>query len=331
MGGKSTSGKIAIGGVVAILLLVGCIEQAAPERTYICPDGTEAASREGCASHLQPGANIPALPMIGPAAATPAVAETPGPTTFPKQFHASQEMQAAWEKEIFIRINAIRVQNNLSMLDWNGKVAQVARDYSKKLAQEGTIRHKDTEGFDVGGRLKAAGVIYAVANENLIVLPVDEGADFAEQAVNAWMQSPGHRGNIVDVDQLYTSGGVGVTCVPGGCYSVYSAVATGLSHSGSLKPGYGTFAYVLDPGLGFGKGQARIFVNSSEPLSVTYVLSHVDFDRWAAGVKYDYTWAEGGLKSFYRNVNASSGEGLIIVNNNEVRAVNYTVKVDYET
>jgi uncharacterized protein YkwD len=88
----------------------------------------------------------------------------------------------------------------------------VAQDYAQRMATEGFIGHTDPEGNNVDERVFNAGYDWIAVAENLAYGPCT-----AEWSVEGWMDSEGHRSNILNT--LLTETGVGV--YRGGAYEMY--------------------------------------------------------------------------------------------------------------
>lgn len=110
------------------------------------------------------------------------------------------------EAEIRQQINKIRQQNGLNPLENNERLAQVARNYSQTMARENFFSHTGSKGDTPAQRVREAGISYWVVGENLfkstnIPKPVPS-------AVKGWMDSRGHRENILRPE--YAETGVGI-------------------------------------------------------------------------------------------------------------------------
>jgi uncharacterized protein YkwD len=112
------------------------------------------------------------------------------------------EMELATRQQI----NQIRQQNGLPALQRNSALAQVARNYSDRMARESFFDHRDPNGNEAVQRLQAAGLSFQVVGENLY-RSVDE-PDPVKDAVEGWMASPGHRENILR--PIFTETGIGI-------------------------------------------------------------------------------------------------------------------------
>ncbi|MBE9170604.1 CAP domain-containing protein [Pleurocapsales cyanobacterium LEGE 06147] len=122
------------------------------------------------------------------------------------EIQAQSDAIAEMEAEIRQRINEIRQENGLNPLQNNERLAQVARDYSQKMAQEEFFSHTGPEGSTPAERVRNAGISFRVVGENLF--KSTRAAQPASLAVEGWMNSPGHRENILR--DAFTETGVGI-------------------------------------------------------------------------------------------------------------------------
>jgi len=115
----------------------------------------------------------------------------------------------ALERAVYKAINAYRIRNRLDELRWDDRIAAQARGHSLAMA-------RGERGFGHSGfsqRIKATRVEYTAAAEN-----VGENQGFddpADQAVEGWLHSQGHRANI---EGRYNLTGVGVARRRDGTY-----------------------------------------------------------------------------------------------------------------
>jgi uncharacterized protein YkwD len=103
-------------------------------------------------------------------------------------------------------INEVRVKYKLKPLQNNQKLAEVARKYSRQMAEKNFFSHTGSDGSTLSERARSGGIVYWVVGENLfkstnIPQPVPV-------AVKGWMKSPGHRENILR--PIFRETGVGV-------------------------------------------------------------------------------------------------------------------------
>jgi uncharacterized protein YkwD len=116
-----------------------------------------------------------------------------------------EQIDAANERQILDLVNVIRYRYKLPRLVWNQQAAQVARSHSTDMETHNFFDHVSaTSGLDPFERLKQAGIHYQMAGENIAA-----GYPDAIEAVEGWMNSPGHRKNIME--KGFAQLGVGVS------------------------------------------------------------------------------------------------------------------------
>src|SRR5262245_41260542 len=119
---------------------------------------------------------------------------------------AALEPAADLEREIARRVNLIRREGRVPPLKIDPALSKVAREYSCALARRGALSHADPAGVSVADRVRKAGKTFGVVGENLA--SSTNVPDPAVTAVQSWMESPGHRKNILQPEFAET--GVGV-------------------------------------------------------------------------------------------------------------------------
>ncbi len=118
---------------------------------------------------------------------------------------------SAAEVAIFGAINAERARHGLRPVAWNARLGEAASVQSRNMARLRRMAHNlpETATPTLVARVRAAGYEYRRISENIAF-----GQRDAETVVQSWMNSPGHRANILDPNVSET--GVGVTRVEGG-------------------------------------------------------------------------------------------------------------------
>ena len=110
------------------------------------------------------------------------------------------------EKEVFDLINNQRKQNGLSALTINSEVQNVARIKAKDMVDNNYFAHNSPTYGSPFDMLKSFKISYNTAGENIAGNSSNSGA------VNAWMNSPGHRANILNGS--FNQTGIGVVSSP---------------------------------------------------------------------------------------------------------------------
>ncbi|MCS7190904.1 MAG: CAP domain-containing protein [Fimbriimonadales bacterium] len=112
----------------------------------------------------------------------------------------------ALEQRVHHLINEQRRRAKLPPLQWREDVARAARDHSKNMAERDFFDHTDPRLGDVDKRLNRFRIPWRACGENIFTLYGYENP--AQVAVQGWMQSPGHRANILQKEFTHT--GIGV-------------------------------------------------------------------------------------------------------------------------
>ena len=125
--------------------------------------------------------------------------------------------------QIFALANQARAQTGVGRLEWDPALAAAALEHCQRMAVEGPIAHRYGGEPDLGARAAQAGAHFSMIEENVAVGPS------ANAIHEEWMESPGHRANLLspDVDRV----GVAVVAARGVLYSVadYSRAVEQLS------------------------------------------------------------------------------------------------------
>jgi uncharacterized YkwD family protein len=122
---------------------------------------------------------------------TPATPSTPSNTT------ASTQAQ-----QVLSLVNAQRKNAGLGALTMDSKLANVALVKAKDMINNNYFSHTSPTYGSPFDMMKQFGVTYRTAGENIA-----KGQTSAQQVMNDWMNSPGHRANILN--SSYTKIGVG--------------------------------------------------------------------------------------------------------------------------
>ncbi len=98
--------------------------------------------------------------------------------------------------------NIERTKAGLQPLTLDLQLVDAAQDHSFDMAQDDFFSHTGADGSNVGSRVKDTGYQYSTVGENIAA-----GQTTAEQVVEGWMNSPGHRANILNAN--FTEIGIG--------------------------------------------------------------------------------------------------------------------------
>ncbi len=102
-------------------------------------------------------------------------------------------------------VNEVRAKAGLGRLRFDERLRTAARAHSKDMAKRNFCAHENPDGVTPAERMPAAGYS-APGAEN-----VARGQESPRVVMDAWMNSPGHRANLLNPQ--FTAIGVGVVFV----------------------------------------------------------------------------------------------------------------------
>lgn len=141
----------------------------------------------------------------------PTTQPAPAPSPAPNPVPVSTSGLSAEEQQAFSLLNADRATNGLAPLRISAALTGLAEAYAQDMINRNFFSHTNPQGQSPFDRMRQAGIPYGYAGENLAI---NVSVPSAEQA---FMNSPGHRANILNAH--YTQVGLGVRHNPNG--SVY--------------------------------------------------------------------------------------------------------------
>jgi uncharacterized protein YkwD len=128
----------------------------------------------------------------------------------------------AQERQVLDYTNQIREQQGCGPLRLDSSLVEAAGKHASDMVRRHYMDHTNPDGQDPGVRMRAAGYRGSSWGENIAA-----GYDSAQKVVAAWMQSDGHRENILNC--RFTTIGIGYD-------------------SGKVKSDYGSGSWVQDFG-----------------------------------------------------------------------------------
>lgn len=100
-------------------------------------------------------------------------------------------------------LRPVRKDAGCPELAWDDRAATIATAHSEDMQRRHYLSHRSPEGTTPFTRMAAAGITFSAAAENLA-----QGARTGADALRLWLQSPGHRRNLLDC--TYTRQGIGI-------------------------------------------------------------------------------------------------------------------------
>ncbi|MER7001592.1 CAP domain-containing protein [Dactylosporangium sp. NPDC000555] len=119
------------------------------------------------------------------------------PATAPTTTQPSQDGYAAIENQVVTLTNDYRQANGCGALRIDGRLVAAARAHSTDMATNNFFDHTGSNGSSFVQREAAAGYTTGASAENIAW-----GYRSAQDVVNGWINSPGHRANILNCSSV---------------------------------------------------------------------------------------------------------------------------------
>lgn len=142
---------------------------------------------------------------------TPTITSTPTRTPTPTQTAITTPTQAtgSFAQQIILLINNERAKiTNCPALRLNNQLSTAAQSHSQDMANNNFFDHIGSNGSTIGQRITAAGYSFSLAGENIA-----GGQSSVQEVFDGWMDSPGHRANMLNCSFIDT--GLGYVEKPG--------------------------------------------------------------------------------------------------------------------
>ncbi len=114
------------------------------------------------------------------------------PAAGPAFLAQAQRPPSIAEQYLFAAANAERAQHGIRALRWDESLYRAAGAHAIQMAQRQSISHQYQGEPELSSRARQAGARFSVVAENVAEAPT------AVRIHDAWMQSPGHRANLLD-------------------------------------------------------------------------------------------------------------------------------------
>ncbi len=95
--------------------------------------------------------------------------------------------------EVVELTNQFRSKNGLAPLTLNSKLSEAAQTHSRNMATQDFFSHTGKDGTSAGDRVSKVGYDWRTVAENIAA-----GQRTPSEVVNAWINSPGHRANMLN-------------------------------------------------------------------------------------------------------------------------------------
>lgn len=102
-------------------------------------------------------------------------------------------------ESVLSAVNAARAKAGCGPLRMNSKLTAAAKSHARAMAEQNFFAHAGKDGSRLPGRIARQGYDYQSAAENIAA-----GQDSPREVVKDWLQSSGHRKNILDCQMTET-------------------------------------------------------------------------------------------------------------------------------
>lgn len=186
--------------------------------TAASPDGSTTAGPTPTRSPNSASPTPSSSPSPSRSAASPKpTAHSPAPHTATARTPSSHSpdvpnslaKQGSTAQQVIALVNTERAKNGCGPVSDNSRLATAAQRHSDNMAAQGFFDHTDPSGAGPGERIHAAGYQWSTYGENIA-----RGQRTPADVMNSWMNSPGHRANILNC--AFKELGVGIHNGAGG-------------------------------------------------------------------------------------------------------------------
>ncbi|MGY3204279.1 CAP domain-containing protein [Streptomyces sp. TE5632] len=179
-----------------------------PEPSPSVPSAEQSKTPETKAPEKAPEQQKPAVTPSEKPETTPPRKTAPEPEKQTPSSPVTVSEEAAAGAQVLQLVNQERAKVGCSPVAANSALTGLAAAFSQDMAERGFFDHTDPDGDTPWDRAKAAGIA-DLGGENIA-----RGQATAAAVMEAWMDSPGHKANILNCD--FKTLGVGVHFGPGG-------------------------------------------------------------------------------------------------------------------
>ncbi|WP_328770120.1 CAP domain-containing protein [Streptomyces sp. NBC_00286] len=159
------------------------------------PRTTPAKTRKASPSASKSPSPTPTRPRTKPDRPAPPPSTPTPKTTRPSKAPSAPASPAdsGPTSRVLALVNAEREKAGCGPVTTNAKLTKAAQNHSQDMADHKNMSHTGSDGSDMGERLARVGYNFRSAGEN-----VAAGYGTPESVMDGWMNSPGHKANILN-------------------------------------------------------------------------------------------------------------------------------------
>ncbi|MEY9873779.1 uncharacterized protein YkwD [Streptacidiphilus sp. MAP12-33] len=152
--------------------------------------------------------SVSSTPTSAPPSTSPSATASASVSASPSVSASVSAGTGTDEAAVLALVNTARAQHGCGALSASPALTELAQSFSREMAARGFFSHTDPDGHTPWDRARALGITN-LGGENIA-----RGQQTPDAVMTAWLNSPGHRANILDC--AYHSLGVGVFYGAGG-------------------------------------------------------------------------------------------------------------------
>ncbi|MCF4136845.1 sigma-70 family RNA polymerase sigma factor [Streptomyces sp. Tue 6430] len=171
------------------------------------PSASPSSSASASAS-VSPSPSASPSPRVS-RSTPPATVKAPAPKPAASRTPVAQSAPSGLGAQVIALVNKERAAAGCGPLTDDAKLRNAAQGHSDDMAARDFFDHTNPDGADPGKRITAAGYRWSTYGENIA-----KGQQTAESVMTSWMNSPGHRANILNC--AFKNIGVGIHDGSGG-------------------------------------------------------------------------------------------------------------------
>ena len=206
-------------------------------------------------------------------------------------FLSSAIVHADFESEVIDLVNDERAGEGLDPLSYDADLTASARGHSQDIGLNDYFNHISEDGRSPGDRITAAGYSWNTYGENIAA-----GQSTPAAVVAGWMNSPGHRANILNSN--FCDIGVGYAYVASSTYGHYWTQNFGRKSGVSSCPPAQTYVITATVGAGGSispDGNVSVDQGDTQTFTITaspgYRIDELTVDSQVRSITTSYTFS----------------------------------------
>ncbi|MFE9676639.1 sigma-70 family RNA polymerase sigma factor [Streptomyces sp. NPDC006259] len=205
--GDEPGGRTAARTAEEVLLTDLATPRTSPDSSPSVSSSSSASPSPSASASKSPGPRASASPRASKSA--PSTAKAPAPRPGASRAPVAQSAPSGTAARVIALVNKERAAAGCGPLTDDAKLRNAAQGHSADMAARDFFDHTNPDGADPGKRITAAGYRWSTYGENIA-----KGQQTAESVMTSWMNSPGHRANILNC--AFKNIGVGIHDGAGG-------------------------------------------------------------------------------------------------------------------